>query len=219
MAVHASIRPEPFGLTIIEAMGCGKPVVVSEAGGAAELFTPDHDGLGHSPGDATGLASAIARLAADPALRARLGANARRTAVERFSQERYGREMAAIYAGFLPDAGRSGCGEPETVILLQHKIYLFMRSHKAAPAGAAFLMVDRASAQRTGCARKSPRRDVQAGRRSPRVAVVPRTGAPGPCSPSTGAGTSWRVQRSGCEMDHEESGLEVGAWLLRRASG
>ena len=50
VAVHASTRPEPFGLTIAEAMGCGKPVVVSAAGGAAELFTPGHDGLGHTPG-------------------------------------------------------------------------------------------------------------------------------------------------------------------------
>ena len=98
VAVHASIRPEPFGLTIVEPMGCGKPVVVSAAGGAVELFTPGHDGLGHAPGDAAGLAGAIARLAADPGLRARLGANARRTAVERFSQERYGREIAAVYA-------------------------------------------------------------------------------------------------------------------------
>ena len=98
VAVNASTRPEPFGLTIAEAMGCGKPVVVAAAGGAAELFTPGDDGLGHVPGDAAGLASAIARLAADPGLRARLGANARRTAVERFSQERYGREIAAVYA-------------------------------------------------------------------------------------------------------------------------
>jgi glycosyltransferase involved in cell wall biosynthesis len=97
VAVHASTRPEPFGLTIVEAMSCGKPVVVSAAGGAAELFTPGHDGLGHSPGDAAGLAAAIARLAADPRLRERLGANARRTAVERFSRERFGREMATIY--------------------------------------------------------------------------------------------------------------------------
>ena len=54
VAVHASTRPEPFGLTIAEAMGCGKPVVVAAAGGAAELFTPGHDGLGHTPGDAPG---------------------------------------------------------------------------------------------------------------------------------------------------------------------
>ena len=98
VAVHASRRPEPFGLTIVEAMACGKPVVVSAAGGAVELFTTEHDGLGHAPGDVEGLAGAIARLAIDPELRARLGANARRTAVERFSYERYGREIAEVYA-------------------------------------------------------------------------------------------------------------------------
>ncbi len=112
VAVHASVRPEPFGLTIAEAMACGKPVVVSAAGGAAELFTPDYDGLGHAPGDATGLAAAIARLAADPALRARLGANARKTAVEQFSQERYGREIAAVYAACHRD--RIECGSSTT---------------------------------------------------------------------------------------------------------
>ncbi len=106
VAVHASTRPEPFGLAIAEAMGCGRPVVVASAGGAAELFTPGHDGLGHAPGDAAGLAGAIARLAADPGQRARLGANARRTAVERFSQERSGREVAAVYASCRSD--RSG---------------------------------------------------------------------------------------------------------------
>jgi glycosyltransferase involved in cell wall biosynthesis len=98
VAVHASTRREPFGLTIAEAMGCARPVVVAAAGGAAELFTPGEDGLGHAPGDAEALAGAIARLAADPALRARLGANARRTAVARLSQERYGREITAVYA-------------------------------------------------------------------------------------------------------------------------
>jgi glycosyltransferase involved in cell wall biosynthesis len=97
IVVHASVRPEPFGLTIVEAMSCGKAVVVSAAGGAQELFTPDYDGVGHAPGDTSGLTNAIARLASDSALRMRLGGNARRTAVARFSRERFGREMAAIY--------------------------------------------------------------------------------------------------------------------------
>ncbi len=108
VVVHASTRPEPFGLTIAEAMGCGKPVVVAAAGGAAELFTPGHDGLGHAPGDDMDLAGAIARLVADPALRTRLGANARRTAVERFSRERFGREMAALYAACCRDPAGAG---------------------------------------------------------------------------------------------------------------
>jgi glycosyltransferase involved in cell wall biosynthesis len=105
VVVHASTRPEPFGLTIAEAMSCGKPTVVAAAGGAAELFTPGHDGLAHMPGDAAGLADAIARLAADAALRARLGANARQTAVARFGLERYSREITAVYASCLQ--GRS----------------------------------------------------------------------------------------------------------------
>jgi glycosyltransferase involved in cell wall biosynthesis len=56
------------------------------------------------------LAGVVARLAADPGLRARLGANARRTAVERFSQERYGREIAAVYAACRRDRIESGSG-------------------------------------------------------------------------------------------------------------
>jgi glycosyltransferase involved in cell wall biosynthesis len=98
VVVHASTRPEPFGLTIAEAMSCGKPTIVAAAGGAAELFTPGEDGLAHTPGDVAGLAAAIARLAGDAALRARLGANARRTAVARFSLERYGRQIADVYS-------------------------------------------------------------------------------------------------------------------------
>ncbi len=99
VAVHASTRPEPFGLTIAEAMSCGKPVVVAAAGGAAELFTDGEDAIGHAPGDVAGLANAIARLAADPGLRERIGGAARRTAVGRFSLARYGREIAAVYRG------------------------------------------------------------------------------------------------------------------------
>ena len=100
IVVHASTRPEPFGLSIVEAMACGKPVIVAGAGGAAELFMPGHDGLSHVPGDASSLALAISSLIADPEYRERLGVNARSTAVDRFSQERYGREIAAIYSQY-----------------------------------------------------------------------------------------------------------------------
>jgi glycosyltransferase involved in cell wall biosynthesis len=97
VAVHASTRPEPFGLTIVEAMSCAKPVVVAAAGGAAELFTDGVDAVGHAPGDAAALADAVARLAADAGLRRQIGAAARRTAVSRFGLKRYGEEIAAVY--------------------------------------------------------------------------------------------------------------------------
>ena len=40
VVIHASTEPEPFGLVIAEAMACGRPVVVADAGGARELVTP-----------------------------------------------------------------------------------------------------------------------------------------------------------------------------------
>jgi glycosyltransferase involved in cell wall biosynthesis len=107
VVVHASTRPEPFGLTIAEAMSCGRPVVVAAAGGAAELFTPNEDALGFPPGDAAALADAIARLAADPNLRHQLGARARQTAVARFAVDRFGRELADVYSQI---TGRAGSG-------------------------------------------------------------------------------------------------------------
>ena len=97
VVVHASTRPEPFGLTVAEAMSCGRAVVVSAAGGASELFTDGSDAVGHPPGDVAALADRIARLAADPELRARLGTNARATAGSRFTLDRFGQELAAVY--------------------------------------------------------------------------------------------------------------------------
>jgi glycosyltransferase involved in cell wall biosynthesis len=100
VVVHASTQPEPFGLTIAEAMACGRAVVVARAGGAAELFTPDHDAVGVPPGDAAALAAAVAGLVNDAARRGRLGAAARRTAVERFRRERLGPQVLDAYRRF-----------------------------------------------------------------------------------------------------------------------
>ena len=103
VVVHASTQPEPFGLTIAEAMACGRAVVVSAAGGAAELFTHDHDALGVSPGDAPALAAAVRRLVEDAGLRARLGASARATAEARFDVSHYGPRLVAVYEGVHDD--------------------------------------------------------------------------------------------------------------------
>jgi len=103
IVVHASTTPEPFGLVIAEAMACGRAVVTSAAGGAAELVRDGHDAMTHLPGDADSLARAINALTVDGSLRTLLGAAARRTAVERFDARRLGDEFAAVY-----DAARQG---------------------------------------------------------------------------------------------------------------
>jgi len=97
IVVHASTQPEPFGLVIIEGMACGRAVIASEAGGASELIDVGVNALGHTPGDANDLAQRIMELAADPALRARLGAAGRATVEQRFNRKRLATELIAIY--------------------------------------------------------------------------------------------------------------------------
>ncbi len=97
IVVHASTKPEPFGLVIVEAMACGKAVIVSNCGGASELVHDRVNALTHEPGDAEALAARIRELAGSPQLRSQLGEAARRTAEERFSRTRFAGEFARIY--------------------------------------------------------------------------------------------------------------------------
>ena len=100
VVVHSSTEPEPFGLAIAEAMATGRPVIVSYGGGARELVTPGVDALIHQPGDADGLANAVAMLAGDPALRSRLGLAARVSAGQRFDPVRAQEQLLRLYSAF-----------------------------------------------------------------------------------------------------------------------
>ncbi len=105
IVVHSSTHPEPFGCVIAEAMACSRPVIVSAAGGAAEIVRAGHDALTFEPGDATALAACIQRLAVDASLRRRLGEAGRAAAVERFDRARMAREVISAYEGL---AGAGG---------------------------------------------------------------------------------------------------------------
>lgn len=97
IVVHASTQPEPFGLVIAEGLATGRAVIVSAAGGAEELVTDGVDALTHRPGNATDLAQCIGRLAGDPALRARLGAAARQSALRQFDPDAFTRAFIGVY--------------------------------------------------------------------------------------------------------------------------
>ena len=97
IVVHASIRPEPFGLVIVEAMACGRALIASQAGGAAEILELGKNALGHPSGDAAALADRIAELASNPGLRAQLGKAGRATAESRFDRARLAEDWIPIY--------------------------------------------------------------------------------------------------------------------------
>jgi glycosyltransferase involved in cell wall biosynthesis len=102
VVVHASREPEPFGLVIAEAMACGRAVITTGNGGAAELIEAGRDALVAPSGDAAALAAAIDRLAGDPALRETLGGRARAAALTRFAPDRMAADLALVFEAVAP---------------------------------------------------------------------------------------------------------------------
>jgi glycosyltransferase involved in cell wall biosynthesis len=74
---------EGFGLVLLEAMACGKPVIGSRVGGIPEVIEDGGNGLLIEPNDANSLAKAMITLLSDDRLRARMGAAGRKFAEAR----------------------------------------------------------------------------------------------------------------------------------------
>jgi glycosyltransferase involved in cell wall biosynthesis len=103
--VHASTRPEPFGLVVAEAMACGRAVVLSPRSGVAQFVTDDEDTALCPPDDVGALAATLERLIASASVRTRLGARARATAERCFDRRRMGAEIASVYRALVPVGG------------------------------------------------------------------------------------------------------------------
>lgn len=92
VVIHPSIDPEPFGLTLVEAMLAGVPLLASDAGASAEILEDGRFGRLFPPGDASALARAlrdvVAAQAADPAAATARCEAARQRAHEVYSVER-----------------------------------------------------------------------------------------------------------------------------------
>jgi len=92
---------EGLGLSIIEAMGAGLPVIGSAAGGVPEVITHGSSGLLFEPGDAHELADCLDELAGSEALRNRLGAAGKAAVESRFDIARHVECLYAEYAEML----------------------------------------------------------------------------------------------------------------------
>ncbi|WP_136707688.1 glycosyltransferase [Agromyces sp. H66] len=79
VAVQASTRPEPLGQNVLQYLAAGRAVIAADEGGPSEWIDDGRNGLLVPPRDVGALASALARLDADAALRVRLAASAPQT--------------------------------------------------------------------------------------------------------------------------------------------
>jgi len=96
VVVDAALR-EAFGMVVVEAAACGKPVIGTRAGGIPEIITHGVDGFLFPVRDDAALAAILLDLVRDPALRARVGAAGRANVVQRFSAASQIRAIEKVY--------------------------------------------------------------------------------------------------------------------------
>lgn len=94
--VHASLR-EGLARAIPQAFACSLPVVAYAIDGTADLVRDGETGFLIPPGQTRALADAMARLAADPDLRRRMGRKGHELAEGRYSLDAMVRKLDALY--------------------------------------------------------------------------------------------------------------------------
>lgn len=97
VAVHTSIRPEPFGLVITEAMGYEIPIVAANAGGPLDIIEDGVDGRLVDPTDAEALSSAIIGLIEDTEERARMAAAGQKKVLAKYHAQQYTERVQDLY--------------------------------------------------------------------------------------------------------------------------
>jgi N-acetyl-alpha-D-glucosaminyl L-malate synthase BshA len=76
---------ESFGLAALEAMACEVPVIASRTGGIPEVVTDGETGFLSAIGDTEKMSADAAHLLANEELRRKMGREARRSAITRYS--------------------------------------------------------------------------------------------------------------------------------------
>jgi len=96
VAIHASVRREPFGRVLIEAMAAGRPVIAPREGGPRVIVVDGETGVLVPPRDPAALADAIVALLADPERRAAMGAAGRARVAAAFDIRDHVRAIEAL---------------------------------------------------------------------------------------------------------------------------
>ena len=91
---------ESFGVAILEAQACSKPVVVSDVGGLPEVMKNNITGFIVPSSNANAAAEAIKKLIEDKELRIKMGDEGRKFVIENFEWKKNVSEMCEIYKRF-----------------------------------------------------------------------------------------------------------------------
>lgn len=108
VVVHASVRPEPFGRVLIEAMAVGRPVIAPREGGPLDVVLNGRTGVLVPPRDPRALAAALVALLRDPDAREAMGRAGRERARSVFGIDRH---VAALVAVFEDAIAGGGAGD------------------------------------------------------------------------------------------------------------
>ncbi len=90
---------EQFGRVIVEAMGCGVPVIGSDSGAIPDVM--GDRGLLFPEGDIAALADRLRAVMSDPVLREQLAVRGREYALERFTHAQVASQTVAVYRAML----------------------------------------------------------------------------------------------------------------------
>lgn len=103
-AVVLTSANEGTPVSVIEAQAAGLPVVSTDVGGVRDIIADEESGFVVPAGDVQATAHALARLARDPELRARLGRAGRARVATRYSVPRLVRDVDILYRELLEQA-------------------------------------------------------------------------------------------------------------------
>lgn len=97
---------EPFGITPVEAMACGRPVIGADTGGIRSTVVHGRTGFLVPPKDPNSLADRLAELAADRTLCERMGEAGRKRARRLYTWKRVGQDLLSVYVRMVADSPR-----------------------------------------------------------------------------------------------------------------
>jgi len=112
LVLPSTTMGEAFGVVLLEAMACGKPVIASNLPGVRSVVGDGQDGLLVQPGDAADLAQKLEQLLADAPGRREMGLRGRKKVEERYDWPRIVPRLEEVYEEVLSNSPAAQGAQP-----------------------------------------------------------------------------------------------------------